>query len=122
MIFLSELMRHIESIIQQNCVKWFRLQYPKLALLLFAVPNGGARRRIEGGIMKAEGVTRGVSDLLLLFPAKHYHGLCIEMKTEKGKQQPSQKIWQRAVEDAGYKYIICRSFEDFMEQINGYLR
>lgn len=115
-------MRHIESIIQQNCVKWFRLQYPKLALLLFAVPNGGARRRIEGAIMKAEGVTKGVSDLLLLFHAKHYHGLCIEMKTEKGKQQPSQKIWQRAVEDAGYKYVICRSFEDFMEQINAYLR
>lgn len=122
MIYHSKPMRHIESIIQQNCVKWFRLQYPKLALLLFAVPNGGARRRIEGAIMKAEGVTKGVSDLLLLFPAKHYHGLCIEMKTEKGKQQPSQKIWQRAVEDAGYKYVICRSFEDFMEQINAYLR
>ena len=42
--------------------------------------------------------------------------------TEKGKQQPSQKIWQRAVEDAGYKYVICRSFEDFMEQIGAYLR
>lgn len=115
-------MRHVESIIQQNCVKWFRLQYPKLALLLFAVPNGGARRRIEGAIMKAEGVTKGVSDLLLLFPAKHYHGLCIEMKTEKGKQQPSQKIWQRAVEDAGFKYIICRSFDDFISDINAYLR
>lgn len=115
-------MRHVESIIQQNCVKWFRLQYPKLALLLFAVPNGGARRRIEGAIMKAEGVTKGVSDLLLLFPVKHYHGLCIEMKTEKGKQQPSQKIWQREVENAGYKYVICRSFEDFMGEINSYLR
>ena len=115
-------MRRIESIIQQNCVKWFRLQYPKLALLLFAVPNGGARRRIEGAIMKAEGVTKGVSDLLLLFPAKHYRGLCIEMKTEIGKQQPSQKIWQRAVEYAVYKYVICRSFEDFMEQINAYLK
>ena len=115
-------MRHIESKIQQACVSWFRLQYPRLALNLFSVPNGGARRRIEGAIMKAEGVTKGVADLLLLFPAKHYHGLCIEMKTEKGKQQPSQKIWQRAVEDAGYKYVICRSFEDFVEQINAYLR
>lgn len=114
-------MRHIESIIQQNCVKWFRLQYPKLALNLFAVPNGGARRRVEAAIMKAEGVTRGVADLLLLFPMKHYHGLCIEMKTEKGKQQPSQKTWQRAVEDAGYKYVICRSFDDFMAQISSYL-
>lgn len=44
------------------------------------------------------------------------------MKTPKGKQQPSQQIWQRAVEDAGYKYIICRSFEDFMTEINAYLR
>lgn len=35
--------RHIESQIQQSCVKWFRLQFPEIGLLLFAVPNGGAR-------------------------------------------------------------------------------
>ena len=115
-------MRHIESTLQQTCVRWFRLQYPSLSKLLFAVPNGGARRKIEGAIMKAEGVLAGVSDLILLYPSAGFHALCIEMKTEKGKQQPSQKIWQRAVEDAGYKYVICRSFEDFIEQINAYLR
>lgn len=115
-------MRHLESVLQQNCVKWFRLQYPKLALLLFAVPNGGARRRVEAAIMKAEGTTAGVSDLILLFPSRYYHGLCIEMKWEKGKQQPSQKIWQRAVEEAGFKYVIARSFDQFMDEINTYLR
>ena len=115
-------MRHEESRIQQACIRWFRLQYPKLALVMFSVPNGGARRRIEGAIMKAEGVTRGVADLLLLYPSKHYHGLAIEMKTQKGRQQPSQKIWQRAVEDAGYKYIIVRSIEEFIDAVNGYLR
>lgn len=115
-------MRHLESRIQQACVSWFRLQYPQLALLLFAVPNGGARRKIEGAIMKAEGTTRGISDLLLLFPAKHYHGLCVEMKTPKGRQQPSQKIWQERVEWAGYKYVICRSFESFIAEVNAYLR
>lgn len=115
-------MRHQESIIQQNCVKWFRLQYPKLARLLFAVPNGGARRPIEGKIMKAEGTLAGVSDLILLYPSKGFHALCIEMKTEKGRQQPSQKLFQRAVEEMGYKYVICRSFEDFLGEIRGYLR
>lgn len=115
-------MSHEESKIQISCVTWFRLQYPKLKLLLFAVPNGGARRRAEAQIMKAEGTTAGVSDLLLLFPAKHYHGLCIEMKTEKGRQSDSQKIWQQSAEFAGYKYIICRSFEDFREQVSAYLR
>lgn len=72
--------------------------------------------------MKAEGTTAGVSDLILLFPSKRYHGLCIEMKWEKGKQQPSQKKWQRAVEEAGFKYVIARSFDQFMDEINTYLR
>ena len=72
--------------------------------------------------MKAEGVTAGVADLLFLYPAKDFHGLCIEMKTPDGKQQATQKAWQKAVEDAGYKYALCRSFEGFMDEINAYLR
>lgn len=44
------------------------------------------------------------------------------MKTPIGKQQPSQKIWQQKVEWAGYKYVICRSLEDFISEINAYLR
>jgi len=38
-------MRHIESQIQKDCVTWFRLQYPKIGRLLFAVPNGGEERK-----------------------------------------------------------------------------
>lgn len=114
-------MRHEESRIQQICVKWFRLKYSELARLLFAVPNGGARRPIEGKIMKAEGTLAGVSDLILLYPSKGFYALCIEMKTKKGRQQPSQKLFQRAVEDVGYKYVICRSFDDFMNEIRLYL-
>lgn len=114
--------RHIESDIQKNCVKWFRLQYPKLATLLFAVGNGGSRSKIEAAIMKGEGVTAGVSDLILLLHNSKHHALCIEMKTKTGRQQESQKEWQRIVEAAGNKYIVCRSFEDFQEQINLYLQ
>ena len=115
-------MRHLESIIQQACVKWFRLQYPQLAFLLFAVPNGGARLRTEAAILQGEGATKGVADLILLFPAKKFHGMCIEMKYPKGRQQPSQKAWQERVEWAGYKYVICRSFDEFKAEIDAYLR
>ena len=38
--------------------------------MLFAVPNGGGRSRIEAGIMKAEGVTAGVSDLISWRPGE----------------------------------------------------
>lgn len=114
-------MRHLESQIQQSCVKWFTLQFPRLRPLLFAVPNGGARNRIEAGIMKGEGVTAGVADMLLLYPNRLHHGLCIEFKTPKGRQQDSQKRWQRFVELAGYRYCIVRSFEEFQKLIFDYL-
>ncbi|MCC8175496.1 MAG: VRR-NUC domain-containing protein [Bacteroidales bacterium] len=113
-------MNHVESRIQVACVRWFRLQYPRLAKLLVAIPNGGARRKIEGAIMKAEGVTAGVSDLFLFFPSSKYHGLAVEMKTMVGRQQDTQKAWQREVEWAGYKYVLCRSFEQFQEEIRLY--
>lgn len=114
-------MRHDESTLQRNCVFWFRMQYPHLRLNLFAVPNGGSRRRIEGAIMKAEGVTAGVADLLLLFPAQGFHGLCIEMKTKTGRQRPTQKAWQGAVERCGYKYALCRTFDEFNRLIRWYM-
>lgn len=114
-------MRHEESQIQQNCVKWFRLQYADLALLLFAVPNGGARNRIEAGIMKGEGVTAGVADMLFLLPNKYHYALCIEVKTPKGKQQDSQKRFQRKVEAFGYRYEIVRSLEEFIKLMRNYI-
>ena len=112
---------HIESQLQKSCVMWFRVQYPRLRPLLFAVPNGGARSAITGAILKSEGVLAGVTDLLLLVPNKNYHGLCIEMKTAKGRQSTTQKQWERAVTLQGYKYIVCRSFTDFVKEINNYL-
>lgn len=115
-------MRHIESHIQQNCVAWFRLAYPTLRLNLFSVPNGGKRLRIEGAIMKAEGIVAGVADLLLLYPSGGYHGLCIEMKSPKGVQRDTQKVWQRAVELQGYKYIIIRSFDAFRAEVTKYIK
>jgi len=113
--------RHIESRIQQNCIRWFRYQYSNIARLLFAVPNGGSRNRIEASIMKGEGVVAGVSDLILLVPSKDYHSLCIEMKAGKGKQTDLQKSWQELAEKHGNKYVICRSFDEFREIIQGYL-
>ena len=128
--------RHEESRLQESCVTWFRYQYPKLALLLFAVPNGGKRthRTIvragrvityspEAKQMKKEGVTAGVADLILLTPSKGFASLCIEMKTtEKGsKQRDSQKEWQKAAEEAGNKYVICRTLEEFIAVVKEYL-
>lgn len=112
-------MKHIESKIQISCVNWFRIQFPMY--VLFAIPNGGARRLIEGKILKAEGTMAGVSDLFLMFGNGTYNGLFIEMKTEKGRQTDTQKNFQKKCELFNYKYLICRSFEEFRTEIINYI-
>ena len=114
-------MRHIESQIQRICKKWFDLQYPQFAPLLFAVPNGGLRGKLEAAIMKAEGMTAGVADMILLISKKGYGSLCVEFKTAKGRQSAKQKDWQRRAEMHGNKYVIVRSFDDFVKAITAYL-
>lgn len=114
-------MRNIESNIQIYCVKWFRLQYPQYSRILFSVPNGGARNKVTGAILKAEGAVSGVSDLIFLKANRFYSSLCIEMKTPDGKQQDTQKEWQKEVESAGNKYVVCRSFDDFQKEITDYI-
>ena len=112
---------HEESNLQKACVRWFRMQHRPLELLLFSVPNGGARSVVTGAILKAEGALRGVADLLLLVPSNGYHGLCIEMKAAKGRQSPHQKLWEQAVTAQGYRYVVINSFDAFRHEIENYL-
>ena len=75
-----------EHQIQCSCVLWFRLKYPALKNILFAIPNGGRRDAVTGAKLKEEGATAGVSDLILLKSNRYYGGLCIEMKKPGGRQ------------------------------------
>jgi len=114
---------HDESALQRACVAWFRIQFPEHAPLLFAVPNGGRRSRTEAAIMKAEGVTAGVADLILLEARGGWGALCLEMKTESkdSRQSVGQKEWQKATERWGNKYVVCRTFEEFEAVVREYM-
>ena len=114
-----------EHELQVACVEWFRYQYPRLSKRLFAVPNGGYRDRRTAAKLKDEGVLSGVSDLILLKPNAHFNALLIEMKvTEKYSRQSSeQKKWQKELTSLNeYKYVVCRSIDDFMREVNDYLK
>ena len=111
-----------EHRIQQACVRWFSLKFPRLEGRLFAVPNGGWRDAVTGAKLKAEGVVPGVSDLILLKSNHRYGALLIEMKTAKGRQSDSQRWWQSVItKDDEYKYVVCYSFDDFMREVTDYL-
>lgn len=115
--------KHEEGDIQKGCVEWFRLQYPKIAKLLFAVPNGAKRTKIQGKNLKREGMVAGVADLILLVPSKGHNSLCLEMKNgKKGSQQQNQKEWQEVAEKYGNKYVLVRSLDEFIKAVNEYLK
>jgi hypothetical protein len=112
-----------EHRLQCACVRWFKMQYKQLSYALFAVPNGGRRDPITGARLKAEGALAGVSDLILLQRNSRYGALLIEMKTSKGRHSPAQKAWSKAITSGDeFKYVTCRSLQEFMFAINEYLK
>ena len=128
-------MKALEDHLQAECVRWFRYQYPNV--VIFAIPNGGSRNPIEAAKLKRTGTLAGVADLFVM-KAKwvdedieifgftdyycKYHGLFIEMKVGKNKQTPAQVEFQEYCQQAGYEYQVCRSFDEFKEVIENYLK
>lgn len=108
--------RHEESEIQQSCVRWFRYAYPQYIIL--SIPNGGSRNVIEAANLKKEGALAGASDLMIIAERKV---LFVEMKTPKGRQQQTQKDFQRRVEVLGHRYVVCHSLDEFMREVNAWL-
>lgn len=128
----------LESKLQIACVKWFDLQYPKLKLNLFSIPNEGSRSPANGARMKAQGRRAGTADMFLAVERKpyinidgkcfnlsllaQYSGLFIEFKFGKGKQSDAQKQFQKSVIEKGYRYEIITDFDSFKNLITEYLK
>lgn len=128
-------MKHKESDLQIRCIKWFRYQYPPFAMLMHHPKNEGHGNRRQGAIAKAEGVTPGVADIILHVPSYLYYpgdgstvssvstytSLAIEMKTSTGRQSPEQRQWQRLFEASGGRYVIIRSYDEFVSEVTRYM-
>ena len=106
-------------------IEFFRqvpLFFPRLPdKLLFAVPNGGSRHKIEAANMKRQGVKAGVADVILQIPKKGFASLCLEFKTKTGRQSKEQREYQSQVEMAGSKYVVVRSVEEAIFVMKKYL-
>lgn len=97
-----------EHIIQRESVQWIRQYTP---YLVYAIPNGGKRGRLEAMRLQAEGVTAGMPDLHL--PELR---LWIEMKTPTGTVSPVQKAVHKrlAVMDT---VKVCRSVQEVIDVV-----
>ena len=108
--------------------------YPQLRWL-YAVPNGFFSTPGQKAKMKAEGLRDGVPDICLpvsyepfdIQLENRYHGLYIELKIEKRRNQKNggcsdeQLEWLAYLNEAGYKAMVCYGWEEAREAIKEYL-
>jgi hypothetical protein len=115
---MAKISEHLE---QKALIQWFRMQYPKYAKCLWAIPNGGARHIRTAVTLKQEGVLSGVSDLFLMIPRGLNHGLFIEMKAKDGRLSDAQKEFIGMAQMMGYKAEVCYGFEQAKKIVTTYL-
>jgi hypothetical protein len=93
------------------------------------VPNGarmgGKNPAVTGGIMKGLGLKPGVPDVLIFerwegverytdtnVPRFHGFGVAIELKSPRGRLQPSQADWLEALRARGWRVEVCRTLQE----------
>ena len=99
--------------LEQQTVAYFLDQ---LGLRWCHVPNGGARYRGAAGLLKAEGVKSGVSDILIFTPppnSPEHVGVAIELKRAKGgKVSDEQQDWLDGLADCRWLTRVCYGSEE----------
>ena len=118
----NKLQQH-ESKIQQALFEWAAYntgKYPELRLL-FHIVNEGKRNAVSGYHLKQQGMKKGLPDLCLPVARGQYHGLYIELKSESGRLQETQKQWIDDLNKQGYKAVVCFGFDEAVAAITDYL-
>lgn len=108
-----------ETQIHLAVMKWVRL-HPKISPYVIHIPNEGKRSQRTGRLLKNMGMRSGVSDLFIALPRNGYHGAWIELKTDKGKVQPSQIEFLEDMKSSGYFVEITRGFDATVMAIKNY--
>lgn len=82
------------------------------------VPNGGARNRVTGAILRGLGVKAGFPDLLILDPPPigGYVGAAIELKRKVGGRiSPEQQDWINQLIDRHWFALVCHGAGDAID-------
>lgn len=108
---------------QAQFVRMVEAAYPPgVAMLLFAIPNGGRRPIKTACDLKAEGVRPGVPDLFLAYPHKGAAGLFIEMKRrEGGTLSAVQRYYINLLRGQGYAVEVCKGCDEAFDAVRRYL-
>lgn len=106
-----------EDQLQSKCYLWAHEYYPEhRGKLCYNLNN--SRNRVRGMMDKGMGLQPGRSDMVLYHQGRAY---MIEFKLPDGVQSKEQKRWEGIIKEAGFDYVIIRSFEKFQEYLHSIL-
>lgn len=71
--------------------------------------------------MKAEGLKKGIPDVVIFHPTEKYHGMFIEFKDGKKKLSPEQANMIELLSARGYNCCVCWTLESAIKEVRGYL-
>jgi hypothetical protein len=74
-----------------------------------------------GALLKRMGVKSGVSDLFIARASREYHGLWLELKSEKGKVSANQSKFMADMVREGYATKVAYSADEAIFIISDYL-
>jgi hypothetical protein len=105
-----------ESALQQQIFNWYNNNYCLKNLvnrgMIFSIPNGGTRNIMEAMTLKATGLLKGASDLVVILPNGKL--MFVELKQPKGIQSIDQKNFENRVKILGFEYHIIKSLDEFI--------
>jgi fructose/tagatose bisphosphate aldolase len=110
-----------EQIHHINVVNWFTHNYPDLADDFHHFANERKCSMQQGRLLKRMGVKKGVADFFLALAIGGFHGLWIELKTEKGKLTPEQLEFLMRKRQRGYSARVAHGSDEAKEAILDYL-
>jgi len=107
-------LRHLESQFQMAVVRYLKLNH----IYCFSVPNGTQLKMTQARIAKAEGMTAGVSDLIVLLPNAKCVFVELKSPNGKGRQSEYQKEFEKKVKELGFEYCLWDNWDIIEANVN----
>ncbi len=114
-----------EQLLQRQIVRGLRLGFPA-GWIVAAIPNGGGRTRIEGAILKGQGVLAGMPDIVIL-GCRHFDetsplaepvavSAFLEVKAGKGRLSAVQQDIHDRLKALGHAVAVVRSWAEVVDR------
>lgn len=109
-----------EDIVQIKALDCLRHYYPDIASATIHIANERKTTHQYGSTLKRMGVKKGVADLFWPKAQKNFHGLWIEVKTDKGRLSIEQARFIDETSKDGYFACVCFGAQDVVDTVCSY--